>query len=393
MIHLKNEFKSTKHFHQSFGDNSFISVKARGERNFHHRGYDHDFVLETDETHCYFDVVEEIRFRGHCIIVKGVGYREWEYDRDDYHGSKRLFFKDRRVVDFLKNNLEEIFRLGGDEYDITVSKDGTVFKFNFKQRLKIPVYGVIDPVNGNLLSDVKSEAEAWMRPGCRFVHFNVYYFNGSIKDISPYYNRDGFNYYEVMCNVDYPEDDRCDYPIIATMDGTVPRDAGPKLTRFLLKMRETRPDTPHPGMMIGPNNSGSYEYENFYRGEERCIYMPTTGECMTMDEFFEHIRQDNCRKTICSLMEQLQVSGETYACSEFGFDGHDTGWYRSQLEMVRTIGADGSDAFVLKVFGDEREITGIDHEEGFRQVIEWVCNTMKIYILKEKWNGLKMKWA
>lgn len=393
MMQLKNQFKSTRHFYQSLGGKSFISVKACGEYKYDHPGVDCRFALETGEARCGFDIVEEIRFRGHCITVKGVRYGDWEFGYDDYHGSKRLYIKDRRVVDFLKDNLEEIFRQGGNEYEITPSEGKTRFQFALRHKMRIPAYGVIDPVNGNFLTDVRSEAEAWMRPGCRFVHFSVYYYDRSLKDITPYYNMDGFNYYEVMCDIDCLEDDHCVYPIIATMDGTAPRDAGPKLTRFLLKIRETRPDTPHPGVMVSLVSPRDYEFENFYRGEERCYYLPTTGECMTMEEFYERVKQENCSNTICALMERLKESGETSACSDFKFAGPDSVLYRSQLEMTRTTGAEESDFFVLKVYGEERMITGSDREEGYKQVSEWACNIIMINTLREKLNGLKQKWA
>lgn len=401
MIHLKNEFKSTKHFYQSFGGNSFISVKTVGYTNDdgtineRYRGHGNEFVLETEDDSCWFGKVEEIRFNGHWITISGDSYIELKYTYDDCHCNKKMYIKDSRAVDFLKDNLVEIFRQGGDEYEIIPNDDKTRFVFSSKNRYYLPVYGVIDPVNGNFLTDVEAEAEAWMRPGCQAVKFYVHY-DGSIKDIVPFYNRDGFNYYEVMGDsiktkgddyYHFRHGEDCFFPIIATMDGNAPRDAGQDLTRFLLKIRENHPDLFSPGLMIGPALAhGNYLFENTHHDGVLGIYLPLTGESMSMEDFYERVMQDTCRSTICSLVERLEEYGETSACSDLVFDDHKTGRYRSQLEISRATDADGSDTFVLNVLGCEREITQRDLEDGYRQTVEWICYTIKMDALKKKWS-------
>lgn len=390
MIRLKNESKSTRCFEQHFGKDCFIYVSSPDDEIWYiklHSGNDHINLCSDDVV---YDKLREIRFKGNYVSVKYVCSDLWENDKTV---DARLFFKDRRVVAFLRDNIKEIFRQGSDDYEVTALKDGCTFRFGPKNRRHFTVFGVMDPVCGNLLSDSIKEADSWMKPGCRSVKFSVYY-EGSLKDITPVCSHDGFNYYDVICDSEFLEDDRSGYrwfEIKATMGGIEPRDSRGPRTRFLLKMRKERPDVIYPYLFYVPGNELE-QIQGTVKDGKNCLYFIETGETIAYDDYRDLHHREVCSLAISEMAKELENSLDGSVSREIEDDFTIHGRVSFRVSLERTVESDGKAVITLKAFGAERTITCDDAAGGCRAAGEWLVEQEDLDMLKRKWNMLAEKY-
>lgn len=393
MLYLKNEIKgSTKRFRQTLGKDMYIRVTTMADDYwFELYGDDDSHILmssvsEYDFTSTQF--VEEMSFKGNYVYISAQCEKDWGHKR--FHRQRKVYFKDRRIVDFLRDNIIEIFRQGGNEYHVT-RKNACSFKFRFRDISRINVYGVIDPVNGNFLTDSKREAEGWMKPGCRWVETGICY-EDKLKDVKPVFTHDGFNYYDAVCDTAYLEDRLwfgC-YDLMATFGDLEPRDSvGPK-TKFLLKMREGRPDLFYPCFYIPDNEDEQIWW--FKKDGDMWLYFIATGESCRYDDYKEFHFREHCRSAIEEMVKALDGTGWSSICRPFDDRFTVFGEVHHELRMYRQTGVDGSVTYLLGLSDSEYVITEPDAAGGCKVASEWLYERIGLAELAEKWNELADKW-
>lgn len=390
MIRLKNESKSTRCFQQHFGKDCYIYVSSPDDKIYYIRIHSGDKYIDLCSDDVVYDKLREMRFKGNYVSVKYVFSDMWETDRTI---TARLYFKDRRVVAFLRDNIKEIFRQGSDDYEVTALKDGCTFRFGPKNRRCFTVFGVLDPVCGNLLSDSIKEAESWMKPGCRSVKFSVYY-EGSLKDITPVCSHDGFNYYDVICDSEFLEADQSKYrwfEIMATMGGIEPRDSSGPRTRFLLKMRKERPDVIYPYLFYVPGNELE-QIQGTIKDDKNCLYFIETGETIAYEDYRDIHHKEVCSKAIEQMVNIVACTQDDAISQEINDDFTNNGKVCFTVNMKRALDSDGNLVVTMTAFGAERAITSDDAVDGYKSAGEWLVYQESVDLLNTKWKVLKEKW-
>lgn len=394
MRYLTNEIKgSTNSFRQSLGKDRHIKVTTMYDDYWLELyGDDDNHILMRSISEYDFSIaqfVEEMSFKGHYVYIKALCVEDWGHKR--FHRQRKVYFKDRRIVDFLRDNIIEIFRQGGDEYHVTRKKNGYSFKFRSRDISHINVYGVIDPVNGNFLTDSKREAEGWMKPGCRWVETRIYYEN-KLKDVKPVFTHDGFNYYDAVCDSAYLEDRLWfgRYDLMATFGDLEPRDSvGPK-TKFLLKMREGRPDLFYPCFYIPDNDDEQIRW--FKKDGDMWLYFIATGESCRLDDHRERHFREHCRTAIEEMVKALDGTDESSVCQSLDDRFTVFGEIHHELRMDRPTGEAGSKSYILRIGDSEYVISEQDAVDGFKVASEWLYDRIGRLRLAEKWNALATKW-
>lgn len=126
MLYLKNEIKgSTNRFKQSLGGGRHIKLTTMYDDYWLELyGDDDSHILMSSVSEYDFSIaqfVEEMSFKGHYVYISALCVEDWGHKR--YHRQRKVYFKDCRTVDFLRDNIVEIFRQGGNEFIESIASE------------------------------------------------------------------------------------------------------------------------------------------------------------------------------------------------------------------------------------------------------------------------------
>jgi len=389
MIKFINKSKERHIFEQKFDHCSiyisgFLSSFWTGITIKNEKGKTLNCYLGNDH---YETILKSMVFYGHYVKI----ITDYS-DCDVLHESRthKLYFRDKPAVDFLRDNIVEMFRLGGDDYDITVSDDG--FAFYFEEKKSIGLYASVDSVEGNqirypYLDSHIQNTEAFLRVR----------YSGDLKDVLPLYEKDGYNYYEIQCDAEqfdsYLTGER--WGAVNSIFSAQPNnDLGPgERYLFILKLRKNHPDNLQQGG-FSVNYYSDYTRINYYdKDNESYVYFPETGISIPLCRYFYDLQKRLCVETITTLYSRLNGSEKTYVSEVHDGSEYRHKYFQCLVEMTRKPSGYGSDLFVLKVYGKERVITAEDVADDFEDASAWLQYYISAGLLADKWNKQLVKRA